>query len=37
MPKAEEYYKGCISLPMYPELTDQEVDYIAEKVSMYAK
>ena len=24
--------RGVISLPLYPELTDQEVDYIAEKV-----
>ena len=24
--------RGVLSLPMYPELTDQEVDYIAEKV-----
>ena len=24
--------RGVISLPMYPELTDEEVDYIAEKV-----
>jgi dTDP-4-amino-4,6-dideoxygalactose transaminase len=29
--------RGVLSLPLYPELTDQEVDYIAEKVSMYAK
>jgi dTDP-4-amino-4,6-dideoxygalactose transaminase len=24
--------RGVISLPMYPELNDEEVDYIAEKV-----
>jgi dTDP-4-amino-4,6-dideoxygalactose transaminase len=22
----------CISLPMYPELTEEEVDYVIEKV-----
>ena len=29
---AEKYYKGCISLPMYPTLTDEEVDFVIEKV-----
>ena len=32
MPQAEEYYKHCISLPMYPILTDGEQQYVIEKV-----
>lgn len=27
--------RGVLSLPMYPELTDQEVEYIADKVCLY--
>jgi len=27
--------RGVISLPMYPELTDEEVDYIADKVKSF--
>jgi UDP-4-amino-4,6-dideoxy-N-acetyl-beta-L-altrosamine transaminase len=32
MPIAENYYRHCISLPMYPTLTDQEQDFVIEKV-----
>ena len=28
MPQAENYYKHCISLPMYPTLTDDEQQYV---------
>ncbi len=28
MPNAENYYKACISLPMYPTLTDEDIDYV---------
>lgn len=31
-PIAENYYKHCISLPMYPSLTNQELQYVIEKV-----
>jgi UDP-4-amino-4,6-dideoxy-N-acetyl-beta-L-altrosamine transaminase len=31
-PKAETYYQRCLSLPMYPTLTDKELDYVIEKV-----
>ncbi len=31
-PKAENYYKHCISLPMYPTLTDEEQNYVIKKV-----
>jgi UDP-4-amino-4,6-dideoxy-N-acetyl-beta-L-altrosamine transaminase len=32
MPNAEDYYKHCISLPMYPTLTDAEQDHVIKKV-----
>ena len=31
-PKAEAYYKRCISLPMYPTLTDEEQNHVIKKV-----
>ena len=31
-PNAEQYYSRCLSLPLYPALTDEEVDYIIESV-----
>lgn len=31
-PHAENYYKHCISLPMYPTLTREEQDYVISKV-----
>ncbi|WP_418359183.1 UDP-4-amino-4,6-dideoxy-N-acetyl-beta-L-altrosamine transaminase [Sphingobacterium detergens] len=30
--KSEQYYKQCISLPMYPTLTDQEQAYVIELI-----
>lgn len=35
MPNAENYYKHCISLPIYPTLTQNEQDYVIEKVISY--
>ena len=32
LPVVEEYYKHCLSLPMYPTLTEEEQDYVIEKV-----
>ncbi|GLR18846.1 UDP-4-amino-4,6-dideoxy-N-acetyl-beta-L-altrosamine transaminase [Portibacter lacus] len=29
---AEDYYKKCISIPMFPSLTDEEQDYVINKV-----
>lgn len=29
---AENYYNSCLSLPMFPSLTDEEQDYVIEKV-----
>ncbi|MBE6454726.1 MAG: UDP-4-amino-4,6-dideoxy-N-acetyl-beta-L-altrosamine transaminase [Alphaproteobacteria bacterium] len=31
-PNAEEYYKHCISLPLYPELTDEDLVEIVKRV-----
>jgi UDP-4-amino-4,6-dideoxy-N-acetyl-beta-L-altrosamine transaminase len=35
MPHAEEYYRHCISLPMYPTLSEQEQDFVIEKVKEF--
>lgn len=32
LPKAEEYYRHCISLPMYPTLTDEEQGYVIKTI-----
>ena len=32
MPVAEEYYRHCLALPMFPSLTDEEQDWVIEKV-----
>lgn len=35
LPNAENYYKQCISLPMFPSLMDEEQDYVIQKVMEY--
>ena len=35
MPNAEGYYKHCISLPMYPTLTDEQQDFVINKTNEY--
>lgn len=35
LPVVEEYYEHCLSLPMYPTLTDEEQDYVIEKVKEF--
>jgi len=35
MPIAENYYRHCISLPMYPTLTQQEQNSVIEKINTY--
>nr|WP_294937015.1 UDP-4-amino-4,6-dideoxy-N-acetyl-beta-L-altrosamine transaminase [uncultured Flavobacterium sp.] len=35
MPLAENYYKHCISLPMYPTLTDEEQAFVIDKIVTY--
>jgi UDP-4-amino-4,6-dideoxy-N-acetyl-beta-L-altrosamine transaminase len=32
LPIAENYYKHCISLPMFPTLTDEEQSFVIEKI-----
>lgn len=34
---SENYYKHCISLPMFPTLTKKEQDFIIEKVTKFLK
>jgi UDP-4-amino-4,6-dideoxy-N-acetyl-beta-L-altrosamine transaminase len=33
MPFAEQYYKQCISLPMFPTLQDEEQNFVIEKIT----
>lgn len=35
LPVVEEYYEHCLSLPMFPTLTDEEQDYVIENVKEY--
>jgi len=35
MPHAENYYRHCISLPMYPTLTEEEHQYVIDSVIEY--
>lgn len=32
MPMAENYYKHCISLPMYPTLSDEEQEFVINRI-----
>ena len=32
MPQAEAYYKNCISLPMYPTLTEEDQTFVINKI-----
>lgn len=32
LPVAEDYYEHCLALPMYPTLTEEEQEYVIEKV-----
>lgn len=34
-PKAENYYKHCISLPMYPALTDEEQHFVIREINKF--
>lgn len=34
-PKSEAYYKHCISLPMFPTLTDEQQEFVIEKIQHY--
>ena len=35
MPVAEDYYSKCLALPMYPSLTEEEQEYVIDKVKEY--
>jgi UDP-4-amino-4,6-dideoxy-N-acetyl-beta-L-altrosamine transaminase len=35
MPNAESYYKGCLSLPMFPTLTDDEQNFVISKIKEF--
>ena len=35
MPIAEAYYKKCLSLPMYPSLTNEEQEFVIAKIKAY--
>ena len=37
MPVAEEYYRHCLALPMFPTLTDEEQDWVIEKVLEFVR
>ncbi len=37
MPRAEAYYGKCISLPLYPSLSEEEQTFVIEKVKAYAQ
>jgi dTDP-4-amino-4,6-dideoxygalactose transaminase len=37
VPNAERNAASCVSLPMYPELTEAEVDYVVSKVLEWDK
>ena len=34
-PHAEAYYERCISLPMYPTLSDEEQEYVIQQVMQF--
>ena len=34
-PKVEAYYEGCLSIPMYPSLTDSEINYVINTIKSY--
>ena len=37
LPIVEDYYKNCLSLPMFPDLSDKEQNYVIEKVLEFVK
>ncbi|MDE7181068.1 MAG: DegT/DnrJ/EryC1/StrS family aminotransferase, partial [Muribaculaceae bacterium] len=38
LPVVEDYYRHCLSLPMYPTLTDEEQQYVIDKIhEFYAR
>ncbi len=37
MPEAENYYAHCLALPMYPTLTEEEQEWVIEKVLEFVR
>ncbi|MCE5319797.1 MAG: UDP-4-amino-4,6-dideoxy-N-acetyl-beta-L-altrosamine transaminase [Bacteroidales bacterium] len=35
LPKAEKYYSKCISIPMFPTLTNEEQEYVIETINRF--
>ena len=35
LPNAEEYYKNCISLPMFPTLTEEEQEFVIKIINQF--
>lgn len=35
LPVAEKYYSRCLSLPIFPTLTDEEQEYVIKKIEYY--
>jgi dTDP-4-amino-4,6-dideoxygalactose transaminase len=35
MPNAENYYRNCLSLPMYPTLTDEEQKFVINTINTF--
>jgi len=31
-PNSENYYKNCLSIPMFPDLSDVEIEYVTDKI-----
>ena len=36
-PNAEGFYERALTLPLYPDLTEEQQDYVIEKVTEYIK
>jgi dTDP-4-amino-4,6-dideoxygalactose transaminase len=35
MPVAENYYKSCLSLPMFPTLTNEDQQFVIKKIEEF--
>jgi dTDP-4-amino-4,6-dideoxygalactose transaminase len=36
-PVTEELAEQCLSLPIYPEITNEQIEYISEKIKLFFK
>lgn len=34
-PNAESFYETCMSIPLYPSMTDEQQDYVIEKIKLF--